>query len=84
MTTKNGDLPAMPFTQEPFPIEAISENFGAVAAGLSKRELFAAMAMQGLLSCGATYKGSTTNRDLLARDAISHADTLLAELERTK
>jgi hypothetical protein len=75
MKNTNGNLPAM----------AIELNgFGQFAPeahiGLTKREMFAMAAMQGLLSSGATYKGSMTNRHLLAADAVAHADALLAQL----
>lgn len=47
--------------------------------GLTKRELFAAMAMQGAL-------GGTPGRHLcagvLARDSVAHADALLKELAK--
>ena len=87
MTTKNGNLPAMPVMMtETLVAAADSGAFKAVEriSGLKKREMFAMAAMQGLLSSGATYKGSTTNRHLLAADAVAHADALLAELEATK
>lgn len=44
--------------------------------GLTKREYFAALAMQGLCT--------TYSEDLLVKRAVSVADGLLAELERTK
>jgi hypothetical protein len=47
--------------------------------GLTKRDLFAAMAMQGLLA--ATDLGYQTN-DELARGAVAFADALLAELQK--
>ena len=80
MTIKNGDLPAMPFTQEPYPIGAIPTRCGDMAVGLTKREQFAAMAMQGLRAC---TDGVYLAEDL-ARHAVEYADALLAELERTK
>lgn len=46
------------------------------ANGLSKREYFAAMAMQGLAT-----NWSKSNEEI-ARNAIEIADALLAELER--
>ena len=47
------------------------------SAGLTKRELFAAMAMQGLVG-NTTISGSAK---AYARDAIAIADALLAALE---
>ena len=69
---KNADLPAMPnydFTE-----------YGQllVIGGLTKREYFAGLAMQGLLSKFGS--GDIT----VAKDAVIYADALLAELERTK
>ena len=77
---KNGDLPAMPFTNEPFAIGAISSGYGPMAIGLSKREMFAMAAMQGLCSHSGDYQLDTH----LAQDAVMYADALLSELERTK
>ena len=47
-------------------------------SGLTKRELFAAMALQGLLvgEVGGQHPYS------LSRDAVAHADALLAELAK--
>jgi hypothetical protein len=77
---KNADLPAMPFTEEPYPIDAINTNYGAVATGLTKREYFAGLAMQSLAAESGRY-GSSGD---MAYDAVKLADALLAELERTK
>jgi hypothetical protein len=44
--------------------------------GLTKRELFAAMAMQGLLS-----DNSSLGYLEVARDAVKHADALIYKLE---
>ena len=52
--------------------------FASAQVGLTKRELFAAMAMQGLLSgCIATSEGET-----IFKDAVELADSLLTELEK--
>jgi hypothetical protein len=45
-------------------------------AGLTKREYFAGLAMQGLCT--------TYSEDLLVKRAVIVADALLAELEKTK
>lgn len=46
--------------------------------GLTKREALAALAMAGLLAC----LTSPGNPDVLAQDAVKHADALLAELAK--
>jgi len=48
--------------------------------GLTKRELFAAMAMQGI--CGDGIPGSHHRPDETARDAVAYADALLKELAK--
>lgn len=81
MTIKNGDLPAMPITTD----EAICQMTGTTKpefSGLTKREQFAAMAMQGLLSN--SFQGPHRDYKPLAIESITYADALLAELERTK
>jgi hypothetical protein len=69
----NGSSPA-------FPVEGQDENGHRLIPrhGLTKREYFAGLAMQGLLS---QYDGSYS-RDLVARAAVENADDLLAELEK--
>lgn len=64
MSIKNGDMPAMP---QP------SEWTGS--KGLTKREQFAAMAMQGLKT------GDYHTFSDMASDAVMIADALLAQLE---
>lgn len=62
------NLPAFPFVIDS----------GAIEPGLTKRELFAAMAMQGLLACDRVS-------DLIcATEAVAHADALLTALEVAK
>lgn len=46
--------------------------------GLTKREHFAAMAMQGLCS----HSGDYHLPEHMAKDAVMYADALLAELEK--
>ena len=82
MAIKNADLPAMPYAEQL--LKDSSGLYTIHQTGLTKREMFAMAAMQGLLSSGATYKGVTTERGLLAADAVAHADALLAELERNQ
>ena len=66
---KNSDCSEFPSKPDGFP-----EEFG-----LTKREYFAAMAMQGLLSHGG-YSGF----ELAAYDAAVAADSLLKELEENE
>ena len=72
---KNGDLPAMPVKHD-----------GACSAGdgLSKREQFAAMALQGILSNAGANLTSEDLPSVAALLSIRVADLLLAELENTK
>ncbi|MGL4755926.1 MAG: hypothetical protein ACRCXB_26510 [Aeromonadaceae bacterium] len=82
----NGKMPAMPVRDadnEPlrvglFPVY----SNGEFATGLTKREMMAMHMMQGLISANATYGGRTDARDFMAKDAVAHADALLAELEK--
>ena len=60
------------------------EKMQLQSGGLTKREYFAGLAMQGLLSANAMYNGKTDERALLCQDAIAHADELLKQLEKTK
>jgi hypothetical protein len=74
---KSGDLPAMPQTNS----DSMCMQTGApkpMHSGLTKREMFAMAAMQGILSCD---NSEFTN--VAAISAVAHADALLAELERT-
>ncbi len=48
--------------------------------GLTKREMFAAMAMQGL--CANSIPGSHHHADERAREAVLNADALLKELAK--
>ena len=49
--------------------------------GLTKREYFAAMAMQGLLAADVNY---VVTEDRTALFAVQHADALLAQLEEAQ
>ena len=70
----HGDSPA--FSKAAF----YTDEYGidAPQEGLTKREYFAAMAMQGLL---ANDSGLITSK---ARDAVKAADALIEELNKTK
>jgi hypothetical protein len=49
--------------------------------GLSKREHFAAMAMQGIIGSG-NLVGQDVNKTKVAQHAIEYADALLAEIDK--
>lgn len=64
--------------------DSVTEFMGA--NGLTKREYFAAMAMQGMLSNsyndGASQPLSTASHDQIAQMAVSIADALIAEMNK--
>lgn len=66
----------------PLPADIAQESTGglssAAASGLTKRELFAAMAMQGLFS----DNDCNWNHDRRAAEAVEAADALLRELAK--
>lgn len=68
-----------------FPHQVVDENgvHRGTTQGLTKRELFAAMAMQGNM---ASWTGLISSRDVesAAMLWVSAADALLAEIERVK
>lgn len=68
MNTPNGDLGAYPSEQPPY------------QPGITKREHFAAMAMQGLIS-DSTYRNSCADTALTA---VCYADALIAALNQNK
>lgn len=90
---KNGNSPASPCAND---ANKPQGGFGVDLrnfTGLTKRELIAAMALQGLLSnpggpvqassmSGWTPVTNCTHGDV-AKEAIEFADAMLAELERT-
>ena len=57
-------------------IDGKPELFTAFSTGLTKRELFAAMAMQGILANAETHSVDA------AADAVALADELIAELDK--
>ena len=78
MTIKNGDMPAMPVDR----CDADAIEVGIqVFSGLTKREMMAMAAMQGILS--SLTDDSDMSPSELARYSVRNADELLAELERT-
>lgn len=84
---KNADNPAMPLSGDAYQDFAHYDGtpktgYNPECQGLTKREMFAMNAMQGLIAANSTYGGRTDNRALLAADAIAHADALLKELDK--
>ena len=71
---KNGDMPAMPIELNGFGQYAPEAHIG-----LTKREMFAMAAMQGICS----NPDDRYTYEQLAGHAVKHADALLAELEKT-
>ena len=84
---KNADLPAMPTNYVDIATNGQRETYRD-QVGLTKREQFAAMAMQGLLSGNNAdcdlYETSADWVKNLTEASVEFSDALLAELERTK
>lgn len=59
------------------PIQPIEYNGNYLSNGLTKREYFAAMALQGILA-----NNSTTTTEYYAIDAVRIADALIDELNK--
>lgn len=81
MKSNNGNLPAMPITVTDTYCNFVN-TVGVEAekiSGLTKREQFAAMAMQGLLSHNSNWRPTS-----VAKASVDYADALLAELEKTQ
>ncbi len=72
---KNSDLPAIGMDLDAAK-EADEGYYNQHAHGLTKREHFAAMAMQGLMSCAAK-----DTAEAFARASVEMADALLEALE---
>ena len=70
---KNSDMPAMPC--QPLGQDGMPSH--EMTYGLTKREMFAMTAMQGLCTHSADYH---TFEDLIS-DAVNYADALLEKLE---
>jgi hypothetical protein len=81
---KNSDMPAMPqsSTSDGYPCNYTDYGGVGIPTGLTKREMMAMHMMQGLVSAWGQH--DVTSSDELASDAVMMADSLLAELERTK
>ncbi len=78
MLIKNGDLPAMPIEFNGFGLYAPEAH-----AGLTKREYFAVLAMQGMLN-GIMCNADSRHLTLISEKSVKAADALLAELEKSK
>jgi hypothetical protein len=80
-TMKNADMPAMPITDNEGSVVGASYAFvwgdKLACIGLTKREHFAGLALQGIL-CG----DPSERFDTAAEYAVKHADALLAELNK--
>ncbi len=87
MKTNNGNLPAAPTIYADMAANCQREIY-CTEVGLTKREMFAMAAMQGLIgACWKDVELYESASDLLkniAESSVEHADALLAELERTK
>jgi hypothetical protein len=58
----------------------VSENY--LQHGLTKREYFTGLAMQGWIAC--QHEGFTGEPDTIAERSVKCADAVLAELEKTE
>ena len=76
----NGDMPAMPFEEVRSRFQGLPDKW-ANHGGLTKREMMAMAAMQGLLT---NSSGGYHDYKYMAQDAVTASDVLLAELERTQ
>lgn len=63
------------------PINVIEYNNNYVSIGLTKREYFAAMAMQGII---ANKDGLDIKIERIVESAVDTADALIEELNKTK
>lgn len=80
---KNADMPAMPVVDD-CGRPAMYGAEGVEALGLTKREMIAMHAMQGILAAGNADEFVVGDEVGFAGFAVSCADALLAELERTQ
>lgn len=79
---KNGDLPINPTYQDRFDQYGEKIIRDCTSEGLTKREYFAAIAMQGILS--SCFASMNPQYQHAAEDAIGFADALLEELDKPK
>ena len=81
---KNSDMPAMPqsATKDGYACNYGENSDTQVPTGLTKREMFAMHAMQGITSNEfGNYTGVNWAKDI-ADESVKLADALLAELEK--
>jgi hypothetical protein len=80
---KNSDMPANPISvsQGASGDFLTTDDYG-VGMGLSKREHFAAMAMQGIAS-NHSLVDDAGSAEWVAKQSLSYADALLAALEES-
>ena len=81
---KNADMPVTPLSKELALGVAESKPLALAAMGLTKREYFAAMALQGLLSIEEPDEeiSSAEKIEFDVENAVYAADLLLKELEK--
>ena len=78
---KNSETPAMPLTQNL--LDDLTYVCVTESLGLTKREHFAGLALQGWLArCANAPHTAELNPDSIAEVAVSFADALLKQLER--
>lgn len=58
-------------------------DHGQFNPGLSKREILAAMAMQGMLSSGFADPFHPSSQTVFVKEAVDYADALIAQLNTT-
>lgn len=73
----NKNMPAFPQSWDP----NMGDGLQGGSPGLTKREYFAAIAMQGYI---ANINSFSASQSEIIKESIYVADALLAELERTK
>ena len=80
----NAHKPAHPVPHDRGPFTDDGEPLTQYHDGLSKREYFAAMAMQGMLATDAMQgvRVETSIEELTAHASVCYADALIAELEK--
>ena len=76
----NADIPAMPLSLELN--EKLEEGYWYEGLGLTKREYFAGLVMQGMCSNEEYAPVHQDHFVNVAEDAVRQADALLAELEK--
>lgn len=81
----NKNLPAFPDTMRAAPQSYLNQNPEDWPTGLTKREYFAGLAIQGLMSCNdkGVFNSIEDSCAEAARIAVIVADALLAELSKS-